>query len=192
MRDRKQQILDAALSAFLDLGYDATTIAEIRRRSGASTGSIYHFFPGKAEIAEALLSDAVAGWSALSTPPDDPNPARAAITASVRGLLVWGTRNPGLFRFLEEIRKRSGFSALEARLANGQDVAARLYKDWSAAGLVRPLPWPVAYALMLGPAYSYLRMGKAGAGPGDIETLTAAAWAAVALTPPAGSEPVSA
>ncbi|HTO27428.1 MAG TPA: TetR family transcriptional regulator, partial [Devosia sp.] len=44
--DRRRQILDAALSAFLERGYAATSIADIRARSGASTGSIYHFFAG--------------------------------------------------------------------------------------------------------------------------------------------------
>ena len=64
--DRRRQILDAALASFLEKGYAATSIADIRARSGASTGSIYHFFSGKGALAEALLREAVAGWAGLS------------------------------------------------------------------------------------------------------------------------------
>ena len=62
--DRRRQILDAALACFLERGYLGTTIADIRRRSGATTGSIYHFFDGKGALAQALLTDAIVGWSA--------------------------------------------------------------------------------------------------------------------------------
>ena len=64
--ERRESILEAALSCFLEKGYIATTIYDIREASGATTGSIYHFFDGKGALAMALLEDAVAGWSGES------------------------------------------------------------------------------------------------------------------------------
>jgi AcrR family transcriptional regulator len=45
--DRKQEILDAALRGFAEKGLAGTTVEEVRRRSGASVGSIYHHFGDK-------------------------------------------------------------------------------------------------------------------------------------------------
>ena len=38
--ERRESILEAALSCFLEKGYIATTINDIREASGATTGSI--------------------------------------------------------------------------------------------------------------------------------------------------------
>ncbi|MDT5357048.1 MAG: hypothetical protein QOJ56_5580, partial [Mycobacterium sp.] len=41
---RRRAILDAALTIFLKNGVAGTTIEALHRESGASVGSIYHFF----------------------------------------------------------------------------------------------------------------------------------------------------
>jgi AcrR family transcriptional regulator len=52
--ERKREILDAALRGFAEKGLAGTTVEEVRRRSGASVGSIYHHFGDKEGIAAAL------------------------------------------------------------------------------------------------------------------------------------------
>ena len=52
---RRREILDAALSCFLENGVSATTIQQIRTAAKASHGSIYHLFRSKREIAHVLL-----------------------------------------------------------------------------------------------------------------------------------------
>jgi AcrR family transcriptional regulator len=184
--DRRQQILDAALASFVERGYVATSISDIRRLSGASTGSIYHFFSGKGALAEALLREAVAGWSAESQSALMPDAdAEAAIKASVAGLVRWGIANPGHLRFMDEIRTLaapgSELSAVEALLAEGQALGHRQYDLFRSRGEVRSLPWPIAHSLMLGPAYNYLRLvARSGAPSPQAPTLLAeAAWRAV-------------
>ena len=51
---RRQAILDAALACFTNKGFTETTMEDIRIRSGASTGSIYHHFSNKEMLARAL------------------------------------------------------------------------------------------------------------------------------------------
>lgn len=186
---RRGQILSAALSCFLARGYAATTIADIRKASGATTGSIYHFFPGKGALALALLEEAVSGWAAAgpaATLPD--SDAETAIRASVRGLASWGLANPALFRFLDEIRTLAAtdpdLAPLHALLANGQTAAQDRYEGAVATGLCRPLAWPLAHALMLGPVYDLLRLVAAGAPapPGAADLLAEAAWSAVRIS----------
>lgn len=185
--DRRRQILDAALACFLDKGYVATSIADIRARSGASTGSIYHFFAGKGALAEALLREAVAGWARLSAASLDPAaPPEDAIKASVSGLLIWGFANPRQVRFMEEVRSLASsdpdFAPVRALLEDGQTLGAARYATMAAAGAVRHLPFAIAHALMLGPAYAYLRSaGMVAADQADriAELFAEAAWQAV-------------
>ncbi len=184
--DRRTRILDAALACMLEKGYRATSIGEIRARSGASTGSIYHFFGGKAGLALALVERAVAGWSAAGQVALDPDAdMEAATRASIAGLVRWGTANRGLFRFFDEIRSLGAsepeLAAIWERLEEGQLAARQRYAAALAAGLVRDLPWPVAHSLMVGPAYNYLRL-VAGGHPPDARAaaqLASAAWEAV-------------
>ena len=185
--DRRRQILDAALASFLEKGYAATSIADIRTRSGASTGSIYHFFSGKGALAEALLREAVAGWAGLSSAALDASAsAETAIKASVRGLMLWGFAEPARFRFMDEVRNLApsepDFAPVRDLLDNGQTLGAAQYARMTAAGAVRNLPFPIAHALMLGPAYAYLR--RAGTTQPEEATRIAdffaeAAWQAV-------------
>lgn len=181
--DRRDQILEAALACFSRAGYERTTIADIRRQSDATTGSIYHFFDGKAALAAALLDRATSGWTAAG-----PDAARtdagiaAAIRASVAGLVDWGLANPGLFRFLDEIRVLAfhdpDLAAVRDRLLAGQQAARAAYEAGVADGEVRSLPWAVAHALMLGPAYDFLRRGETP-DPRAATLLADAAWNAV-------------
>ncbi len=177
MSDRRRQILDAAFAAFLAKGYFATSLEDIRAASGASTGSIYHAFKGKAAIAAALFVEAVEAWGEATARAtrDSPTPD-TAIRASVEGLIDWGLACPDQFRLMDEILEQS--PELSERLAEGRRAAESAYGAQVQAGEVRDLPWPVARALILGPAYEFLRQRPATAGAAR-RILSDAAWAAV-------------
>ena|SRR5690242_9145306 len=48
--DRRQQILEAALSVFADRGFEAATNKEITERAGVNQGLIYFYFESKADV----------------------------------------------------------------------------------------------------------------------------------------------
>jgi AcrR family transcriptional regulator len=50
----QQRILDAAADVFRERGFTAATIGDVVAASGASIGSIYHHFGGKAELFLAI------------------------------------------------------------------------------------------------------------------------------------------
>lgn len=184
MESRRKEILDAALEVFLECGFDGTTLAAIRDRSGASTGSIYHFFSGKAGIAAALLTEATEGWGRVAGDAIGRSDAEAAIKATIRGLLDWGAANPRLFLFMDELltRARSSreFAIVGEIMMSGRDRARAVYEGWADEGVVRACPWPVAYALMMGPAYALLReAGGAPVAQDDVETIVEASWQSV-------------
>jgi len=161
--DRRRTILDAALACFLEQGYRATSMAHIRQKSGASTGSIYHFFSGKGAIAEALLREAIAGWAGLALAPDQS--VEEQIKTSVGGLVLWGLANPAQAQLLDELRGLAGhdpeLESVRDFLSFGQDAAAAAFAHMQSTGAVRKIPFGIAHALMLGPAYAYLRNAPA-------------------------------
>lgn len=55
VRERRSQILDAALGLFSEKGYDRTTIRDICERSGVNQASLYDYVRNKQDILRRLL-----------------------------------------------------------------------------------------------------------------------------------------
>ena len=98
---RREAILEAALVEFNAKGIAGTSIADLRRRSGASVGSIYHHFGDKDGIAATLhlegLVDYQGGFLAALTGAAG---ARDGIERGVRHHVQWIARNRELARFM--------------------------------------------------------------------------------------------
>lgn len=56
---RRGLVLDAARSAFFELGMEETSIREIARRAGYTPGAIYSYFASKEELYGILLSESL-------------------------------------------------------------------------------------------------------------------------------------
>jgi AcrR family transcriptional regulator len=61
----RRQVLDSGLQLFSHQGYKATTIREIAEGARLSIGNVYHHFPDKKAIFEALLAEL---WEVSATP----------------------------------------------------------------------------------------------------------------------------
>lgn len=184
MSERRQQILTAALPIFLAKGYTGATITDISKASGATTGSIYHFFSGKPGIATALWRDANNAWVNKAGAVRKDATAEDLVKSSVRGLLEWATANRPLFFFFEDLRIRalsdSDLAPITEEIAQTHAKASALFNEWVEQGVAKPLPWTLASALMMGPAYDYLRKSRSDDDhKAAIEVLVEAAWQAV-------------
>jgi len=71
----RKEITEAALKLFSHQGYRGTSIRDIAREAGVSTGNVYHHFPDKETLFRALLDDY---WAALEKPDHPINRALAA------------------------------------------------------------------------------------------------------------------
>jgi len=61
----RDRLIAAARDAFLEQGYQTTSVAAIARRAGLTTGAIYSNFPNKAALlAEAIALEGLALWGA--------------------------------------------------------------------------------------------------------------------------------
>lgn len=55
--NNREAILQAAREVFADLGYGATTVRDIIRRTGLASGTFYNYFRSKEEVFEALMDE---------------------------------------------------------------------------------------------------------------------------------------
>ena len=56
---RPTELLDAALDLFVERGYSATRAEEVAQRAGVSKGTLFLYFPSKAELFKAMVRQSV-------------------------------------------------------------------------------------------------------------------------------------
>jgi AcrR family transcriptional regulator len=185
---RREEILAAALAAFTEKGFAAATIEDVRSRSRASTGSIYHHFGGKEGLAAAIyvegLRDYQQGFLRRLRSARDPE---RAVKEVVRHHLRWVERNSDLARFIFGRRETEVLAAtkepmreLNRRLLT---EAAELLEPWFAHGALERLPLDVFNAVLIGPSQEFARHWLAGRTKTPIRSaervLADAAWDAL-------------
>jgi AcrR family transcriptional regulator len=184
--DRRAEILDAALASFSERGYTATTIAHLRRRSGASVGSIYYRFGDKEGVAAELYLECLADYQAgvaelLRRDPD----AEHGIKGLVRHHLRWVESNPRRAAFLFDQREAEANAGERLRELNLELL--ELVRGWLrphvAAGRIRRMPLQLLYVIVIGPSQEYARHWLRDPDRGRIRRaerpLADAAWNAV-------------
>jgi AcrR family transcriptional regulator len=185
---RRSDILRAALACFAERGYAATTLDEIRERSGASVGSIYHLFAGKEQIAGAVYREGMRsyqdGFTARIVESKTPE---AAVRESVAYYLDWVEAHETLARFLANTRQTELVPAVRDELRQMNRAFFRTLREHLEphvrAKLVKEMPWELFLAVVMGPAHEHARLWLAGRSrlkPREASPILAdAAWAAV-------------
>jgi len=166
--DTRRRIMDVALACFLADGYEQTTIATIRKRSGTSNGALFHHFPSKEAIAGALHVEALASfqqglWDLVSREPES---LRAAVRAVLEHQLTWTERNADLARFIYARGHLDWDTTAGAELAARNRDLASAFRQWMAplvaSGEIRPRPMLLTTAIVSGPAHSIAQRWLAG------------------------------
>lgn len=183
--DRRQDILDAALAAFAEKGVEATSIADLRKASGASVGSIYHHFGAKDGIAgrvylavlEQYQSSLRKKLPAFTTP-------QTYVEGIVRHFVAWVQSNRNAATFLIGMRESPAVQVGEAGIQSStssflDDVYGPL-ASWMDEGQLRRVPAALLPALVTGPALTassfWIRGGAKGRQSDYADALAEAAW----------------
>ena len=194
--DTRSRILDAALACFIERGYEQTTIARIRERSGASNGALFHHFASKEAIAGALHVEAIVSfqqglWEVLRR---KPRSLRAAVRGSISHQLQWIEENEDRARFLYMRGHLDWDSPAGAELVELNRNLAQAYRDWMAplldSGEIRLMSMLMMTAIVTGPVHAIARRSLNGQLGSPLsayrDELVDAACAALSRTP-AGS-----
>jgi AcrR family transcriptional regulator len=183
----RARIMDAALECFLARGYEQTTVARIREKSGVSNGALFHHFPSKESIADALYVDALSSfqgglWRLIRR---RPRSLRAAVRDTIAHQLRWIEEHPDLARFVymrgHPDWESPGATAVESL---NRELAAA-FRSWLdplvKAGEVRPMSMLLITAIVSGPAHAIARRwlsGQLERAPVEfVDQLAVAAWA---------------
>ncbi|HLX47537.1 MAG TPA: TetR/AcrR family transcriptional regulator [Streptosporangiaceae bacterium] len=164
----RRRILDAALACFTEDGYEQTTIARIRQRSGTSNGALFHHFASKEAIADALYVAAIASfqqglWELLAR---RPRSLRAAVHGTIAHQLRWTEQNADLARFVYQRGHLDWATPAGAELDALNRELAAAFRQWmaplAASGEIRPTSILVITAIVGGPAHAIARRWLSG------------------------------
>jgi len=174
----RDRLLDSALQRFADDGVLATTLDQVREGAGASVGAVYHHFPDKEALYEAVRARALADYQAGYAAELE---RHADAEAGVRGIVAfhfrWCAANRAAARLLLDARPRAA-SELNS------DFFSLIRTWWRTHvhyGALRDLDFMLIHSLWLGASMEMTRHWLAGDAPKpartQIEALADAAWA---------------
>jgi len=146
MQGTADRIRAAALAEFVTNGYAATSMARIRNHAAVSNGSLFHFFPRKADLAAGVLTEGMrdcqdAVLAALDTT------AEQGVRAGVRALLAWVDKHTEMARFVFTDAPDEVLLAAEPTLAAHNRRYVHHIATWlTDRDLLRDRPFEVVHA----------------------------------------------
>ena len=188
---RRKEIIQAALNCFSELGFTDTSMSDICARSHASTGSVYHHFKSKEQLAAAVYMDGIREYqSGLLKTFEECHDAFRGISSIIRYHVTWVAENPEWARFLFQKRHESFLAGTDEEFNALNRHFSMKISEWFARhieeGSIRRLPWDVLIAILLGPCQEFARIYLTGKTTTKIDKavrdLSAAAWQALAGT----------
>lgn len=174
---------------FLRNGIAGTTIEAICTESGASVGSVYHFFQGKERLAVELHIQTLRNYFDAYLGALLPcRTARTGIQAAVRAHLRWVVDQEPEARYMFQCQEIDVDETARLAIAQLREQFYSQASAWLAPhvrnGHVKALSPRLCQALWMGPSVEYGRLWLAGAGAEfkllDAQRdLAAAAWEAL-------------
>src|SRR5947209_6583081 len=165
--NRRAAILDAALAEFNAHGLAGASIEDVRRRSGASVGSIYHHFGGKDGIAGALYLEGLREYQEMFVAAlARAQSTRHGVEGAVHHHIRWVAGQPELARFLLLVGDATVVASTEGALRELNRSFFGQVLRWTRprveAGELRELSLELMTALWLGPTQELARVWLAG------------------------------
>jgi len=153
-QERRQQILRAARSVFIERGFLGARVQDVARRANLSKGAVYFYFASKRELFLALVNDEFENtYSFLDQAERDGRPAAVKLLdLGIRYLDYFaGLKSPPRFFLMaceEAIRDEEIREEVQAVHQHFVDAVTRIIAQGIAEGTFRPLdPHAVAQIL---------------------------------------------
>lgn len=194
---RRQAILKAALKSFSTKGFTETTMEDIKKLSGASTGSIYHHFENKEMLAQALYLEGRSDLNASLLAAITDKPPRKGIKDLIYAFVDWFEQHPDLGQFVMQAGSTEYLGSYvkvvqqKIQLALPRENLPEQFFEWISPfiedGTITRLPINLYVPLALGPSREYVRRWLRTRLSAEIkearEPLAAAAWKVLSRLP---------
>lgn len=167
MADTRAALLLAGLETFDELGFGRATVSAIRAAAGASNGSFFHFFGSKEALAAALYLDAIRAYHRAMLAPLAVNPGAAdGIAALIEAHMAWVVNNRREARFLFEHSSAKWLDHIREEQRDENESYRSVFDNWREplveSGDLRPMPPPIFYSQLIGPAQMVCRAWLSG------------------------------
>jgi AcrR family transcriptional regulator len=144
-------ILAAGREVFTELGYGASTVRDVVRRTDLATGTFYNYFPDKESVLRAIVDDIASEVRArVRSRRQEASSLEEFVGGSFRAYLEFLVEDPDVFAFLRRnagtIRTVHG----EASVGAGVDELRADLEAAIAAGIVPPHDAGLLAAAMIG------------------------------------------
>lgn len=185
----RDRLLGAAAQVFLERGYASASMEQVRQAAGVSNGSLYHHFPTKAQLADALYVDLLHDFHAfLLAPIARDAAAETGVKALVRAHINWVLKHPDRAALLHKLKREGDVTNASAGIAEANAQAFGALGSWvqrkTEAGEMRAMPFHVWMAVVFAPVMSltgrWVNEANPSVPPKTRAALEHAAWMAVA------------
>ena len=183
-RDKREAILKAMLDLVVERGFDNAPMSVLAKRSGASPGVIYHYFPSKDDLIHAVYERVVAikhdvFFEGVS-PDESPHDALLRIWLNAYSFYRSHRKET---RFLDQYLNSSHCGAgAEAAPDFANPESARILK-WlrpkKKGGILKDLPPEAIHSLTLGLAASLAKAPRAFS-TATLKSIAETVWSAIA------------
>lgn len=145
-KQRRQQIMEAAISCFADKGYYETSMDDIVKAAGLSKGSLYWYFKSKRELFRSLLEswfeEITEGFVEAVAQAES---AREKIVVTIDAVTQTVALRPELARaqlefFAMALRDEDIRDWLRENYASQREFFAGILEEGIASGEFRPVP----------------------------------------------------
>lgn len=143
VRDRRQQLVEAARAVFLRKGYHATTVRDIGRQAGFTQGTIYNYVRSKSDILYLVCDEVVRAYQeavarAVEGVTDPASRLSSALRAVVEVLYEHQDAILLLYQESHALDRRSLHGIL-ARVSEYIETFERLLTDAAREGRIAPV-----------------------------------------------------
>jgi AcrR family transcriptional regulator len=185
----REKLLNAAAGVFFEHGYLRASMEQVRQAAGASNGSLYHHFPTKTQLADALYVETIRDFhAALLAPISHDTSAEAGIKGLVRAHVNWVVKHPERASLLHKLRREGEVTDASEGVSAANMKLWGVLKEWvnhkTEAGEMRALPFHVCMAVVSAPVMSltmhWVKEANPSVPPKVRAALEHAAWMALA------------
>jgi AcrR family transcriptional regulator len=169
----QRQVLDIAVAAFIEHGYDATSMGVLAARLGLSKSAIYHHFPSKGDLLRLALDEALTALEGVLTAPEARNGRAADRLAFVlRGAVIVLVTNLPFVTLLLRVHGNTDVErdALARRRAFDRSVTALVAEAREEGSLRSDIDPRIVTRLLFGMINSIVEWYRPG-GPESTEQL---------------------
>tara|TARA_R110000868_G_scaffold6550_8_gene37117 strand:- start:26843 stop:27418 length:576 start_codon:yes stop_codon:yes gene_type:complete len=141
MIDKRAKLIETATRLFHERGFWDTPTALIAREAGVANGTLFNYFPSKADLMEAVYVGLKQSWAThLQAATPASGSVRDRLQAFWHGAIDWAKAHPDLYALLGQLKLSDEIG--DGARADGLDMFAAthaLIAEALASGLIHPV-----------------------------------------------------